>query len=159
MVTSKLNAFYHCAGCKKVRSLLDFLWGTCSIILVPALVVICAFWLLEPQLINRISSKAQISAYPGEVTKIPSSITTNADIKTEYTVKLVDGKGVIQYVYPKRYSDSTNINDLVLRMPQGIEPGTYTIVATMKYKLNPLKVGTMKIELAHVTIAYMGKVN
>lgn len=134
---------------KKLNAGLNLL----SIILVPALFIICAFWLVQPSIVDNVNSYNNILVLPGETTKIYSPVLINVKSKVKYELSLVNfNDDKIFYTYPDYYSNNLNVQGFDVKIPSNIKPDVYRLLAIITYSLNPIKNGTIKVELAHVTI-------
>jgi hypothetical protein len=134
---------------KNLNAALDLL----SIIIVPTLIIVCSFWLIEPVTINTVTSDNNFLAVAGSTSKIYSPILVISNSKLEYSLSLIDSTtNRVVYKYPVYYSGNLAIKSVNVKIPDDIKPAIYSLIAVIKYKLNPIKQGAIRVELAHITI-------
>lgn len=134
---------------KNLNILVDIL----AIIIVPALLIICSFWLMQPITIDTVVSENNFSAIAGTTSKIYSPVLINSTSRIEYELSLINSiSNEVVHKYPIYYSNNITIKCVNIKIPDNIKLGIYKLVATIKYRLNPIKQGAIKVELAHITI-------
>jgi hypothetical protein len=134
---------------KNLNAALDLL----SIIIVPTLIIVCSFWLIEPVTINTVTSDNNFLAVAGSTSKVYSPILVISNSKLEYSLSLIDSTtNRVVYKYPVYYSGNLAIKSVNVKIPDDIKPAIYSLIAVIKYKLNPIKQGAIRVELAHITI-------
>jgi hypothetical protein len=92
----------------------------------------------------------------GQTTFISQSLVVGTDTnKAVYYMWLADSKNNSVYQYPSRVVNEPKrleFGNQLVKVPESIRPGSYTLKVNVQYRLNPIKVVDMNLDLAKLTV-------
>ena len=135
--------------CKGVCALL---FNALSLVTVVSLSILTMYWWVDDSTVTKIEGYAPtVISTPGSLTEVQPLVRITAQPRISYTLQLFDSNKELVATYPESIS-TESLNKLIFRIPANIKGGVYSLVVDLKYLKNPVKVSTLKIELAHVEI-------
>lgn len=151
-----MTIFLQLLWLKKIKLYLDTLWLVGSMLAVPGLLGVTAYWLTGAgHSASVTSTPTSVHASPGAVTKIKPTVTVTTGARTIYRLTLVDANGVTVCVYPDispADSDTPDFGNILIRVPDTLSQGSYRLFADIVYAVNPIKSGVVRVKVADVTV-------
>lgn len=141
------------AAAKKAKGVYDGIFALISLIGVPAMTMSVVVWYFEgPGSMHASSSHARARA--GEHAQInPELQFTTKPLKVFYQLELVDEAGHVAFQYPKASSKGVpQLDNMLIQVPASVRPGNYSLIAQIKYAVNPIKSNDQTVQVASITV-------
>ncbi|QRE00306.1 hypothetical protein [Burkholderia phage BCSR5] len=139
------------------KTLAARLYGVMSMLSVVVLFAFVVVWLLQQPNFSFVRQGVQHwQVSEGQTSKVDPSLILGTDLnKAAYYIWIGDEQGHQVYRYPTVIIEEPRkleFGNRLVELPDTLKPGQYTMNAQVYYRLNPLKVAEMKLELAKITV-------
>jgi hypothetical protein len=141
------------AAAKKAKTAYDGLFAIFSLFAVPAAATSVIFWYFEgPGSMH--ASHSSMKAKAGEAAHLSSELQFTAKpLKVFYQLELVDEEGHIAFQYPVASSRGVpQLDNMLIQVPASVRPGNYSLIAQVRYAVNPIKAQDQTVQVASITV-------
>lgn len=139
----------------KTKEVADIVFTCSALFAVPVIVIAPIGWILDKPPSIRASFKShsdEASSYQELSGKTNIETPESKPLRTSYHMELIDSQGQA-LEYPQVDSKGTpQLDNVIVPIPTSLEPGTYRLVAKIKYTINPLKVIEEEVQVSTIMV-------
>lgn len=161
MITSskplqKFTALTRNAKVRKYMKRCEICFNVACSLLFLVLVSTLVVWAAQRPTFPFLKQAQHVQLVEGQSLFINQSLVVGTDTtKASYFMWISDEHGASVYQYPTAVVEEPKkleVGNQLIALPSTLKPGNYTLNVSVQYRLNPIKVADMRLELAKITV-------